>query len=400
MPHIFKMKGILFASFLIFTLNSYSQGINFMEGSWEEVLAKAQKDKKAIFVDAYTKWCGPCKRLQNTVFPTKEAGDFYNQNFINFKIDMETQSGIEFGTKYPVSAYPTLYFISNKGEVVQTHVGGADLKRFIEIGKEALSQNNYNPELEAEWDKGNRNYDVVLSYIKSLKSKGKPVNKIVLDYLKDKPNIDKDQKLVLIFESVTECDSKLFEMLTEKTNFKKLSEIYSKEEISEKIYSACWKTVEKAYEFDAPILQEEAKEKMKLFEKDRYKEFSTKIDLFNAENKGDFDMYKKAAENFFQELKTSDARINFIDQIPINTNNKSAALELKEEFSKKCLEKEETPKTYLSYLKSLIENKKIEEARKYIAKAVKMATEKDDSDTLRAIKRYEIYLQRDDINGK
>lgn len=397
------MHRLLLILINILLISSYTinaQGINFMEGSWEEVLAKAQKDKKAIFVDAYTKWCGPCKRLQNTVFPTKEAGDFYNQNFINFKIDRETQSGIEFGTKYPVSAYPTLYFISNKGEVVQTHVGGADLKRFIEIGKEALSQNNYNPELEAEWDKGNRNYDVVLSYVKSLKSKGKPVNKIVLDYLKDKPNIDKDQKLVLIFESVTECDSKLFEMLTEKTNFKKLSEIYSKEEISQKIYSACWKTVEKAYEFDAPILQEEAKEKMKLFEKDRYKEFSTKIDLFNAENKGDFDMYKKAAENFFQELKTSDARINFIDQIPINTNNKSAALELKEEFSKKCLEKEETPKTYLSYLKSLIENKKIEEARKYIAKAVKMATEKDDSDTLRAIKRYEIYLQRDDINGK
>lgn len=397
------MHRLLLILINILLISSYTinaQGINFMEGSWEEVLAKAQKDKKAIFVDAYTKWCGPCKRLQNTVFPTKEAGDLYNQNFINFKIDMETQSGIEFGTKYPVSAYPTLYFISNKGEVIQTHVGGADLKRFIEIGKEALSQNNYNPELEAEWDKGNRNYDVVLSYIKSLKSKGKPVNKIVLDYLKDKPNIDKDQKLVLIFESVTECDSKLFEMLTEKTNFKKLPEIYSKEEISEKIYSACWKTVEKAYEFDAPILQEEAKEKMKLFEKDRYKEFSTKIDLFNAENKGDFDMYKKAAENFFQELKTSDARINFIDQIPINTNNKSAALELKEEFSKKCLEKEETPKTYLSYLKSLIENKKIEEARKYIAKAVKMATEKDDSDTLRAIKRYEIYLQRDDINGK
>jgi thiol-disulfide isomerase/thioredoxin len=392
------LTGILF--FLIFSLNSIAQGINFMEGSWEEVLTKAQKDKKAIFVDAYTKWCGPCKRLQSTVFPTKEAGDFYNQNFINFKIDMETQSGIEFGTKYPVSAYPTLYFISNKGEVIQTQVGGADVKRFIEIGKEALSQNNYNPELEAEWDKGNRDYDVVLSYIKSLKSKDKPINKIVLDYLKEKPNIDKDQKLVLIFESVTECDSKLFEMLTEKANFKKLFEIYSNEEISEKIYTACWKTVEKSYEYDAPILQEEAKEKMKNLQKDRYKEFNAKIDLFNAENTGDFELYKKAAMNFFQELKTTDARISFVDQIPINTKSKNEAIELKEELSKKCLEKEETPKTYLSYLRALVENKKIEEARKHIAKAVKLATDNEDADTLRAIKRFEIYLQREDINGK
>jgi thioredoxin-related protein len=385
---------------LFFSINSFSQGINFFDGTWEEVLVKAQTDKKAIFVDAYTKWCGPCKKLQSTVFPTKEAGDFYNQNFISFKIDMETQSGIEFGTKYPVSAYPTLYFISNKGEVIHAHVGGADVKHFIEIGKEALSQNNYNPELEAEWDKGNRDYDVVLSYIKSLRSKDKPINKIVLDYLKEKPNIDKDQKLVLIFESVTECDSKLFEMLTEKSNLKKLGEIYSKEEISDKIYLACWKTIEKSFEFDAPILLDEAKEKMKQFEKERFKEFIAKIDLYETENKGDYEMYKKAATNYFHELRSSEARISFIDNIPISLKNKTEVFDFKEDLSRKCYEKDETPKTYLNYLKALIENKKITEARNHIGKAIKLATEQDDSDTVRALKRFEIYLQRDDINGK
>lgn len=396
------MKGNLLINFvfiLIFSMNSFAQGINFFEGTFDEVLEKARKDKKAIFVDAYTKWCGPCKRLQNTVFPTKEAGDFHNPNFINYKIDMETQGGIEFGTKYPVSAYPTLYYINNKGEVLSTYVGGVDVKRLIEIGKEALSQNNYNPNIEIEWDKGNRDYDVVLAYVKSLKSKGKAVNKIVLDYLKDKPKIDKDQKLVLIFESVTECDSKLFEMLVEKSNQKKINEIYSKEEISNKIYNACWKTIEKSYEFDAPALQDEAKNKMKQYDDDRYKEFDAKIDLYNAENSGNFELYKKAASNFFNELKTSEARINFIDQIPININNKNDVMDLKEMLSKKCFEKDESPKTYYNYIKALMDNKKFEDARKHIGKAAKLATDKDDSDTLRALKRYEVYLQRDDNNG-
>ena len=61
------MQLVLFA-LVAFTLNfnGFSQetedeaGIQFVTGTWEEVLAIAKKAKKSIFVDAYTTWCGPC----------------------------------------------------------------------------------------------------------------------------------------------------------------------------------------------------------------------------------------------------------------------------------------------------------------------------------------------------
>ncbi len=373
-----------------------AQGMKFFEGTWEEVLAKSKSDNKPVFVDAYTKWCGPCKRLQNTVFPTREAGDFYNQNFINFKIDMETQAGIEFGVKYPVSAYPTLFYINQKGEIVHSHVGSADVQRLIDIGKKALLAYNDTPELEKEWDKGNREYDVVLKYVKSLVLKSKPTNKIVFEYLKPNPDISKEQKAVLVFEATSECDSKLFEMMTTKQNMKILSDIYSKSEISEKIYKACWKTIEKSYEFSVPSLQDEAKDKMKKYCSERYSEFNTKIDLFNAENSGDFSEYKKAAKKYFEELKDSDSRIRFVDEIVIIPSISKEITELKEQLSKTTFEKDKKPNTYMNYIKALVDNKNYDEARIHLGKAVKMAQDQQDNETVRNLKRYEMFLQRTD----
>ena len=384
----------------LFSLLSLSaQGIKFFEGSWEEALVQAKKENKLVFVDAYTKWCGPCKRLQNTVFPTKEAGDFHNRNFINFKIDMETQDGMAFGLNYPVRAYPTLFYINPKGEIVHSHVGGSDVQRLIEIGEKAILGFNDTPELEKEWDKGNRDYDVVLKYVKSLVLKSKPANKIVFEYLKSNPDITKEQKAVLLLESTLECDSKSFELMTSKQYMKLLSKVYSDNEISERIYRSCWKTVEKSYEYEVPALQDEAREKMKKFNKGRYSEFSLKIELFNAENTGDISLYKKAAKNYYDELKDSESRIRFIDEIATNFRINKEITEFKEYLSKKTFEKDKKAVTYLNYIKALLDNKSFSDAREHLGKAIKMATDSGDSETLRTLKRYEVYLQKSDIEG-
>ena len=58
-------------------------GIKFEQGNWANTLAKAKAENKIVFVDAYTTWCGPCKKMDAETFPDKMVGDFYNKNFIN-----------------------------------------------------------------------------------------------------------------------------------------------------------------------------------------------------------------------------------------------------------------------------------------------------------------------------
>ena len=88
------MKKIFFIFALLFTSSSaYSKeenkGIQFFKGTWNELLAEAKKQNKLIFVDVYTTWCRPCKVLDKDVFPNEKVGEFYNKNFINYKIDAE-----------------------------------------------------------------------------------------------------------------------------------------------------------------------------------------------------------------------------------------------------------------------------------------------------------------------
>ena len=62
------MKKILLLSvWLVATIVVYAQeagkGIQFLDNEpWEEVVKKAKKQRKLIFVDCYTSWCGPCKK--------------------------------------------------------------------------------------------------------------------------------------------------------------------------------------------------------------------------------------------------------------------------------------------------------------------------------------------------
>lgn len=112
-----------------------ADGIRFTEASWKEILKKAKAEKKVIFLDAYASWCGPCKLLQKNVFTKKAVGDFYNEKFINVKMDMEKGEGPALAQVYPLEAYPTLLFIDGNGRVLKKVLGLQTPEDLIAIGK-------------------------------------------------------------------------------------------------------------------------------------------------------------------------------------------------------------------------------------------------------------------------
>ncbi|GAH00631.1 unnamed protein product, partial [marine sediment metagenome] len=72
---------------------TFGQGINFNVHSFEEAIKTAKAENKLIFVDAYTTWCGPCKWMSKNVFTEGKVGDYFNESFVNVKIDMEKGEG-------------------------------------------------------------------------------------------------------------------------------------------------------------------------------------------------------------------------------------------------------------------------------------------------------------------
>jgi len=118
-----------------------AQGITFETSNWDAAVAKAKKENKVIFLDVYTTWCGPCKMMDKKTFTDAKVGKYYNQNFINVKIDAEKGEGIKIANKYKVMAYPTnLYIDAKTGNVITDEKGFVPPTEFIERGKKALSK--------------------------------------------------------------------------------------------------------------------------------------------------------------------------------------------------------------------------------------------------------------------
>lgn len=117
-----------------------ADGIAFRVLSFSEALKRAEVEDKLLFVDCFTTWCGPCKRLSKVVFKDSLVADYFNRHFVNLKMDMEKGEGVELRKKYGVHAYPTLLFINSSGEVVYRLVGAEDapeLLKKVKLGVES-----------------------------------------------------------------------------------------------------------------------------------------------------------------------------------------------------------------------------------------------------------------------
>ncbi|MEJ6584024.1 MAG: thioredoxin family protein [Crocinitomicaceae bacterium] len=137
-----RLVGILSLGFmLVILMTSVSStkpagGIDFQKMDLSEAKAQAIKTGKYIFIDCYTDWCGPCKRMAATSFMEDRVATVYNKQFINIKIEMEKDAdGPETALMYKIKAYPTLLIIDGKGNLVKQAIGMQSADGLLALAK-------------------------------------------------------------------------------------------------------------------------------------------------------------------------------------------------------------------------------------------------------------------------
>lgn len=300
---------LFFSSLFLSLIVSFSvsaQGIEFFHGTWEEALQKANESDMIIFVDCYTTWCGPCKNMANKTFPDPAVGELFNANFISLKIDMEKEMGRSFGKKFPVSAYPTLYFIDGKEEVIHKVVGAKNPSDLISIGSAIIEKHDKSHKYAVAYEAGDRSYDLMIKYVAALNKAGKPTNKIVNEYLSSKPEITTEQHLRFLLEGASQVDCTCFEEFEK--NKSAIVKLTSQEIVDNQIRTAAANSVKRAVEFESPDLITQAVSVMK-------KHLPKEVDFFASQSDIQYSLQMQELEGISEKVEKHTRK--FIKEDPV-----------------------------------------------------------------------------------
>jgi len=162
-------KITTFIMCVLTAFTAMAQGVAFeAEGTTlEQAAAKAKAENKLIFLDCYTQWCGPCKKMSREVFPQEQVGNAMNDKYVSLKIDMESAYGAPLARKLQIQAYPTFIIFTADAEEISRFLGYHAADDFIKVLQEKSQDNSSGP-LQARWKAGDRDPQFLQEYLQTL----------------------------------------------------------------------------------------------------------------------------------------------------------------------------------------------------------------------------------------
>lgn len=140
------------AIFLFVSMTPRSDGVvNWM--TFEQAVEKSKKEKRKIFIDVYTDWCGWCKVMDKNTFSEPRIARILNENFYPVKFNAEQREDIVFsGTTFKFVesgrsgyhqlaaalmnnqlSYPTVVFLDEDFSMIQPLQGYQKPEEFHKI---------------------------------------------------------------------------------------------------------------------------------------------------------------------------------------------------------------------------------------------------------------------------
>jgi thioredoxin-related protein len=206
--------------------------VNWSDGlTWTQLLHKAKKENKYIFVDCYATWCKPCKQMDAEVYTTDSVANLLNVGFISVKLQMdqtkhddsEVRSWYKtanfFAKQYNLNAYPTMLFFTPSGELATKEVGYKDAGALILATRDAKDPSKQYYVLLKNYKKGKLDDAAKRSLIYMAKQLGDTANYYALrnSYFSYLHTLRQDQlytmeNIEFIATTISGSDQSLFDM--------------------------------------------------------------------------------------------------------------------------------------------------------------------------------------------
>jgi len=172
----FVAAGLFLAAGLALSGPSAAQNTHATEAvkwmTFEEAVAKSKTEKRKIFIDVYTDWCGWCKVMDKNTFNEPHVAKLLNEKYYPVKFDAEQKADVVFnGTTFKFVesgrngyhelaaallnsklSYPTVVFLDENFGMIQPLPGYRKAAEFHMIAQ-FIGEDHYKNVKYADWQK-------------------------------------------------------------------------------------------------------------------------------------------------------------------------------------------------------------------------------------------------------
>lgn len=380
-----RLKSIFLFLFVVCgTVFNAQESIQFEDKSFAEILNKAKKEKKIIFMDAFAAWCGPCKMMEKNTFPKESVRSFYNANFINARFDMEKGEGREIAKKYQVYSYPTFLFLNGDGEIVHKSYGYQEEAEFLQVGKNVLENAKGGLTMRQRFENGESDpaflFEMFVQNYQTDSALAKQVSERYFQRKKE-PAFTQQELMMLIYFLRSSEDPNYRVFANAKKEILKFvsEEEYKQMDTNYKLNSLLNKYFdEKRNQFNDPQFLQEA---YKLVSKEEADLFSDRFKVKFYSRTGNFAEFSKVASRLYKDGEGFDANELYLAAYQFSQNSKdSSQLKQALTWAEKVVMKGPNTEVLFLVAKLYHQNGKKEEAKMY-AEQLRMILKQSNLDT-------------------
>ncbi len=117
------MRSLATLILLFVAATGYCQKLVIVDQDYEKAKTLAHLENKLLFIDFYTTWCAPCKKLDKLIFQNDTISQMLADDFVLLRYDAEQDKEYHLSKKHHVNSYPTGIILNNEGFVVTRQYG-------------------------------------------------------------------------------------------------------------------------------------------------------------------------------------------------------------------------------------------------------------------------------------
>jgi thioredoxin 1 len=114
----------------------------YFDGSYDDAIRLAKKEKKTLVLNFTANWCGPCQKMESETFSDEDFSRFSKANCVFYNVDVDKPENKDIVQLFEIKVFPYMVVTNTKKEVLQKFKGSFSANYLLKEFEKTFAENN------------------------------------------------------------------------------------------------------------------------------------------------------------------------------------------------------------------------------------------------------------------